>query len=295
MAFDETKPADNRDWDLAAGDIRTNNSAIETAVDYDHDFTTGSTQTGKHTRMTIPENAGDETGLASHITIWDKAGLPVYRNGTGTVQTLASIGGSETFTNKTFTNPVLNGTLSGTAFLDEDDMASDSAVAVASQQSIKAYVDAQVGSNNIIARSRTDYSGVSTGTTVMIRDDTIPQNTEGDQYMAIQFTPASATNRLVIEVMAQVANGGTQQIIMALFQDTTANALFAVSERDVGVNEEHQINLKHEMVAGTTSQIEFKIRIGSDQAATTTFNGYSGGRLFGDIPKSYIAVTEYAA
>ena len=43
--------------------------------------------------------------------------------------------------NKTLTSPVLNGTLSGTGFLDEDNMASDSATAVASQQSIKAYVD----------------------------------------------------------------------------------------------------------------------------------------------------------
>jgi len=39
------------------------------------------------------------------------------------------------------TDPVLNGTISGTAFLDDDTMAADSAVAVASQQSIKAYVD----------------------------------------------------------------------------------------------------------------------------------------------------------
>ena len=50
--------------------------------------------------------------------------------------------GSETLTNKTLTSPVLNGSLSGTAFLDEDNMSSNSAVAAASQQSIKAYVDA---------------------------------------------------------------------------------------------------------------------------------------------------------
>ena len=48
-----------------------------------------------------------------------------------------------TMASKTLTSPVLNGTLSGTAFLDEDNMASDSAIAAASQQSIKAYVDAQ--------------------------------------------------------------------------------------------------------------------------------------------------------
>ena len=49
--------------------------------------------------------------------------------------------GSQVMTNKTLTSPVLDGSLSGTAFLDEDDMNSNSATAVASQQSIKAYVD----------------------------------------------------------------------------------------------------------------------------------------------------------
>jgi len=50
---------------------------------------------------------------------------------------------TQTLSSKTLTSPVLNGTLSGTAFLDEDTLSSDSAIAVASQQSIKAYVDAQ--------------------------------------------------------------------------------------------------------------------------------------------------------
>ena len=45
---------------------------------------------------------------------------------------------------KTLTSPVLNTGISGTAFLDEDNMASDSATKVSSQQSIKAYVDTQV-------------------------------------------------------------------------------------------------------------------------------------------------------
>jgi hypothetical protein len=58
--------------------------------------------------------------------------------------TLVSTTGTETLSAKTLTDPVLNGTLSGTAFLDEDTMFSDSAIAVSSQQSIKAYVDAQV-------------------------------------------------------------------------------------------------------------------------------------------------------
>ena len=62
--------------------------------------------------------------------------------------TVTTLTGSQTLTNKTLTSPVLNGTLSGTAFLDEDTMSSDSATAVASQQSIKAYVDSQVATAN---------------------------------------------------------------------------------------------------------------------------------------------------
>ena len=42
------------------------------------------------------------------------------------------------------TSPVINTGVTGTAVLDEDDMASDSATQLATQQSIKAYVDATV-------------------------------------------------------------------------------------------------------------------------------------------------------
>ena len=48
---------------------------------------------------------------------------------------------AQTLTNKTLTSPVLASGVSGSAFLDEDDMASNSATKIASQQSIKAYVD----------------------------------------------------------------------------------------------------------------------------------------------------------
>ena len=58
----------------------------------------------------------------------------------------ATLADSLTLTNKTFTSPTITsgvfntGQVSGSAFKDEDNMSSDSATAVASQQSIKAYV-----------------------------------------------------------------------------------------------------------------------------------------------------------
>jgi hypothetical protein len=61
---------------------------------------------------------------------------------------------TQTLTNKTFTTPtitsgVFNTGVSGSAFKDEDNMASDSNTAVASQQSIKAYVLAVVDEQDL--------------------------------------------------------------------------------------------------------------------------------------------------
>jgi len=68
--------------------------------------------------------------------------------------TLVLLAATQTLTNKTLTSPtltspVLNTGISGSAFLDEDDMASNSATKLASQQSIKAYVDTQITAEDL--------------------------------------------------------------------------------------------------------------------------------------------------
>ena len=60
-----------------------------------------------------------------------------------------TLAGSETLTNKTLTSPVLNTGISGTAFQDDDNFSSASATKVASSESIKAYVDTQVGLSDL--------------------------------------------------------------------------------------------------------------------------------------------------
>ena len=68
--------------------------------------------------------------------------------------TVVTLTGTQTLTNKTLTSPtltspVLNGSLSGAAFLDEDDFSSNSATAVASQQSIKAFVESAITAEDL--------------------------------------------------------------------------------------------------------------------------------------------------
>ena len=77
--------------------------------------------------------------------------------------TVATLTGTQTLTNKTLTSAVLNGTISGTSIKDEDNMVSDSASHLATQQSIKAYVDAQVGGagtlNNVVEDTTPQLGG----------------------------------------------------------------------------------------------------------------------------------------
>ena len=63
--------------------------------------------------------------------------------------TLIGLATTDTLTNKTLTSPVLNTGVSGTAILDEDNFASDSATKLATQQSIKAYIATQVSVGDI--------------------------------------------------------------------------------------------------------------------------------------------------
>jgi len=67
-------------------------------------------------------------------------------SGDSGTQDLVAVDIAQTLTSKTLTSPVLNTGVSGTAVLDEDNMASNSATKLATQQSIKAYVDTEIAS-----------------------------------------------------------------------------------------------------------------------------------------------------
>ena len=74
---------------------------------------------------------------------------------------------TQTLTNKTLTSAVLNTGISGSAILDEDDMASNSATQLATQQSIKAYVDAEVAGGGGGVTVQDEGSALSTTATTL--------------------------------------------------------------------------------------------------------------------------------
>ena len=91
----------------------------------------GDTADAHETILAITDPTADRT-----ITIPDASGTIVTTTAT---QTLTN----KTLTAPTITSGVLNTAVSGSAVLDEDNFASNSATKIATQQSIKAYIDTQ--------------------------------------------------------------------------------------------------------------------------------------------------------
>ena len=136
---------------------------------------------------------------------------------------------------------------------------------------------------------------VVTCSTVIPYDDSIPQNTEGDEVITVTVTPTSATNRLRIEFDAgQASINGTGRVMSALFQDATANALAAGSESFGGITyDSFSLRLSYEMAAGTTSATTFKIRVGATSGSTAYVNSNNAGsRIFGGVAAARLRVTE---
>lgn len=140
----------------------------------------------------------------------------------------------------------------------------------------------------------TQTGAVATGTTVTPFDDTIPQNTEGDEYMTLAITPTNAASTLIIEVtwVGSSSAAADVPLVVALFQDSTAGALAAAVERQTASAGEVTCNFIHKMTAGTVSATTFKVRAGGGSAGTVTFNGNSGARRLGGVMASSITITE---
>ena len=136
-------------------------------------------------------------------------------------------------------------------------------------------------------------SAVATGTTAMVADDTIPQNTEGNEAITLAITPTSASSKLLITANVFHSVGETTvNVVIALFQDTTANALAAVGEQNVGSTFPMTTTLTHQMTAGTTSATTFKIRAGAATTNTWTLNGWGGARKLGGVASTTLTITE---
>jgi hypothetical protein len=137
----------------------------------------------------------------------------------------------------------------------------------------------------------------ASGTTTIPIDNTIPQNTEGVQFMTQAITPKSACNILRIKHTGYYSHSTVNSSVYAvLFQDSTASALATgLNSKGTAANGITSTPVAHTMLAATTSSTTFKIRAGNNTAGTVYFNSNSGGQFFGGTFASELVVEEICA
>ncbi len=157
---------------------------------------------------------------------------------------------------------------------------------------------AAAGGGKIVQIVNVTDSTTATGTTLVPPDNTIPQNTEGTEFMTLAITPTNASNKLLIQVVIVGSLNITNNATMtALFQDSTANALAATMQAARQADVANTTAFNHYMTAGTTNATTFKVRAGPYFSGTYRFNGMasSAAQLFGGVSSSSITITEIEA
>jgi hypothetical protein len=146
---------------------------------------------------------------------------------------------------------------------------------------------------DVVQVARNATGTVATGSTAIPLDNTIPQITEGDQYMSQAITPFAASDILRVTTSHEFTNASNIQLVIALFRDSGSNAVASIAS---GGSQGQPLTsaLGYAVQAGSASATTFKLRAGG-ASGTTTFNGQGGSGLLGGVMASFIQVEEIMA
>jgi len=180
----------------------------------------------------IFEGDGQDAHEAT-LTIADGLSGDVTLTLPNATDTLVGKATTDTLTNKTLTSAVLNTGVSGTAVLDEDNMASNSATQVATQQSIKAYVDTEIGniSQTSITQGNSNVTVADSGTgNVTIEVDGT------DRITTVAATTTTATGHSIVLGAASTSAAGSIKFLEGTDNGTNGVTLQgAASTADVTI------------------------------------------------------------
>lgn len=144
-------------------------------------------------------------------------------------------------------------------------------------------VNAVVDMPGTIVGSEVTYNSTNSSPAGTISTSGIPVNTDGVEFMIVEYTPKYADSVLRIKVGFGSVNT-TDAVIggLAVFRDSTVNAIASISLGYVntsGGSGTRSSFTEIEENAVSTSLTTFKVRVGSDTGAAISINSHYGASI----------------
>lgn len=147
----------------------------------------------------------------------------------------------------------------------------------------------------LVSSSYAESNVVGSTPTLMVADNSAPQNTEGEELLTVTHNVQAIGNSLYIRALCNISPDTAGFVVAALFQDTTVDAMRSClpSNGVMAVGDLATLEFTHRLVATATGNTIFKLRAGS-ATGSLFWNQRSSALLFNGTMITSLTVEEVA-